>query len=145
MSTRLSVSVFALACGLASLAAPAFAMQEQGSNASIAPASVIVFNQKLDGSNVKLTYAYAPQNGFAVVYGSDQHGKPDNKVLGSIALTAGDHRDVKIPISGDVKQGSPLWVSLYQAKGDGATFDRANATSYWGKGPLPSTNEFVVQ
>lgn len=145
MSARLSVSVIALACGLASLANPASAMQEQSSGAPNTPASVIVFDQKLDGSNVKVSYVYAPQKSFAVVYGSDQNGKRTDSVLGSTALSTGDHRDVKIPISAQVKSGSALWVSLYQAKGEGETFDRANATSYWGKDGLPSTNGFVVR
>lgn len=145
MSARLSVSVAALACGLASLVHPALAMQEPGSGAANTPASIIVFDQKLDGSDVKVSYVYAPAKSFAVVYGSDQNSKPGTKVLGSIALEPGDHRDVKVPISSQAKSGDALWVSLYRAKGDGKTFDSANATSYWGSESLPSTNGFVVR
>jgi len=145
MSARLSVSTFALACGLATLAYPALAMQEPGSGAANTPASVIVFDQKLDGSDVKVSYVYAPEKGFAVIYGSDQHGKHGGKALGTLAIEPGDHRDVKVPISGQVKPGDSLWVSLYRAKGDGKTFDSANATSYWSHEGLPSTNGFVVR
>lgn len=145
MSARLSVSAFALACGIAVLAQPALAMQEAGSGAANTPASVIVFDQKLDGSDVKVSYVYAPEKSFAVIYGSDPHGKRTGAALGSTALEPGDHRDVKVPISGQVKSGDALWVSLYRAKGDGKTFDSANASSYWSNESLPSTNGFVVR
>lgn len=145
MSARLSVPAIALACGLAISAHPASAMQEPGSGAANTPASIIVFDQKLDGPDVKVSYVYAPAKSFAVVYGSDQHGKPGRKVLGSTALEAGDHRDVKVPISAQAKSGDALWISLYHAKGDGKAFDSANATSYWSAESLPSTNGFVVR
>jgi hypothetical protein len=145
MSVRSRVSAFALACGLASLVQPAFAMQEPGSGAASTPASVIVFDQKLNGSDVKVSYVYAPEKSFAVVYGSDQSGKLSAKALGSVALDPGDHRDVKVPLTEQVKSGDALWVSLYRAKGDGATFDSANAISYWTNESLPSTNGFVAR
>lgn len=145
MPARLSVPAFALACGIAVLTQPALAMQEPGASTASTPASVIVFDQKLDGSGVKLSYVYAPEKSFAVVYGSDQHGKRTRKTLGSLALDPGDHRDVKIPISEQTKSGDALWVSLYRAKGDAKTFDSANATPYWSDENLPSTNGFVVR
>ncbi|MBA2126901.1 hypothetical protein DLM45_11820 [Hyphomicrobium methylovorum] len=142
MPARLIVSVFALAVTASSFTQPASAMQESAVDAAKTPASVIVMDQKLDRPEVNVSYVFAPENAFAVVYGKGDNAK---SVLGSIAVAAGDHRDVKIPISENAKAGDELWISVYRAKDDSKTFDRESATPYWTAENLPSTNGFVVR
>jgi hypothetical protein len=86
MSARSTVSALALAFAGFALTQPASAVQEPGDAAAVStPASVIVFDQKLDNSAVKLTYVYAPEKSFAVVYGSGKDGRHSGKALGALA------------------------------------------------------------
>lgn len=129
------------------VAMPAYAVQNPAMNsaasATIHP-SVIVFDQKPVNSAVKLTYVYVPAKSFAVVYGSDQKGKESSEAIGSVAIEAGDHRDLKIPLTGEAKPGAKLWISLNEAKG-GNTFDQKNDVAYWASGDLPAANSFIVR
>jgi hypothetical protein len=146
MSTQLNVWALGFALATLSATQPASAMQQSGDGVEAATsASVIVFNQKLDGSAVKLTYVYAPQRSFAVVYGADDKGQLSGKPFGSTAIEPGDHRDLKIPIGGDVKPGDALWISLHRTKGEATAFDINNDVSYWAGESLPSTNGFLVE
>jgi len=146
MSARSIVSALALALAGFALTQPAFAVQETGdATTASTPASVIVFDQKLDGSAVKLSYIYAPHKSFAVVYGSGEEGRHSGKALGSVAVEPGDHRDLKIPLDSQAKSGDALWISIYRAKDGSKAFDSKNDVSYWADGHLPSTNRFVVQ
>ena len=141
MSARSTVSAIAFAFAGFALIQPAYAVQQPGNAvAASTPASVIVFDQKLDGSAVKLSYVYAPAKSFAVVYGSDKEGRHNGKALGSVAVEPGDHRDLKIPLDRQAKSGDALWISIYRAKDGSATFDSKNDVSYWADGNLPSTD-----
>jgi hypothetical protein len=107
------------------------------------PASLIVFDQKLDKPEVRVSYIFASEKSFAVVYGGGENSEGAKKVLGTLAVDAGDHRDVKIPLSNSAQPGEALWVSLYRS-GD-AEFNSKTDVSYWADQSLPSTHGFVVQ
>ncbi|WP_181337277.1 DUF7282 domain-containing protein [Hyphomicrobium methylovorum] len=143
MTIRMNASVIALAFAAAAFAQPALALQNTGDTAGT-QASIIVMNQKLKDSKVKLTYAYAPEKSFAVVFRSDEGGKTAGKPLGTVELNAGDHRNVDIPLSG-VKPGDKLWVSLYQVQNGDTQFNRAHDVSYWAGKNLPKANSFIIQ
>jgi hypothetical protein len=115
-----------------------------GVTAGIQP-SVIVLDQKSDGQNIKLTYVYVPQKSFVVIYGSDANGKPSGDPLGTMAIGAGDHRDVKLTLATAVKSGSKLWVSLNQDKAESKSgFDKTSDVSYWSSSDMPLANSFKV-
>jgi hypothetical protein len=145
MPARLSVSVFALVVATCAFTPSAFAMPEATVTAAATPASVIVFDQKLDSPEVKVSYIFAPEKSFAVVHQGDEKSEGAKKLLGTLALDAGDHRDLKIPLSNPAKSGDGLWISLYRAKGGGAEFNSETDVSYWADQGLPSTHGFVVQ
>ncbi|RUP09580.1 hypothetical protein [Hyphomicrobium sp.] len=147
MSISLKFPAIALAFAAFAMSQPASAVQEQGDAAAVKhPASVIVFDQKIDGSAVKLSYIFAPDKSHAVVYGSDQNGRHTGKALGSVAVEPGDHRDIKIPLKTEAKSGDKLWISIYRAQDGGTAFDAEKDVSYWAQDEhLPSTNGFVVR
>lgn len=74
--------------------------------------SVLARNQKVTGSEVSIAYAYMPANGFLVIRGSQDNGKLGNKVLGQVALKAGDHRNIKVKLDGKVPEGTKLWAEI---------------------------------
>jgi hypothetical protein len=144
MPARLSVSVFAFALATCAFAPSAFAMPEAGATAAATPASVLVFDQKLDGSQVRVSYIFAPQKSFAVVHAGEK-AEGAKKVLGTLALDAGDHRDLTIPLSNSAKSGDALWISLYPNRSDGAEFNSETHVSYWADEDLPSTHSYIIQ
>ena len=127
----------------AAVALPSHAMQNDAkTNAAAAttPASLIVFDQKLDAKSVKLSYVYVPEKSIAVVYAD---GAESKKPLGTLAIAPGDHRDLKVALADDAAKGSKFWVSLYRDK-DGKSEPKADH-AYWTDAKLPATNGFVVQ
>ena len=68
--------------------------------------SVIAMNQKLKGDAVSITYAYVPKDGTLAIFSSDGSGKMSAKPIGHVALSAGDHRDIKVTLSSDPKPGT---------------------------------------
>lgn len=144
MPARLSVSVLALFATFA-FAQSASAMQEAGATTAATPASVIVFDQKLESPEVRVSYVFAPEKSFAVVYRGGDNGAGTKHVLGTAAVDPGDHRDLRIPLSTAAKSGDALWVSLYRAKSGEADFISKTDVSYWADENLPSTNGFVVR
>ncbi|MBR2537459.1 MAG: hypothetical protein IKE66_15425 [Hyphomicrobium sp.] len=128
----------------AAVALPSHAMQDEGkagaAAAATVPASLLVFDQKLDAKSVKLSYVYVPEKSVAVVYAD---GAESKKPLGTLEVAPGDHRDLKIALADEPAKGSKLWVSLYRDK-DGKA-ERAADHAYWADAKLPSTNGFTVQ
>lgn len=138
----MTVTVAMLAA--AAVAMPTQAMQNEGkantAAAATVPASILVFDQKLDAKSVKLSYVFVPEKSVAVVYAD---GAAQKTPLGTVAVTPGDHRDVKIALADEPAKGSKLWVSLYRDK-DGKAEPKSEQ-SYWSDDKLPSTSGFVVQ
>ncbi len=108
-----------------------------------APPSVLVFNQTPAGKAISIDYANLPVDGYVVVYASDGEGKRTGEPLGSAALKAGSHQDVKVELSAAPAKGAALWASLYKDKDGKQGFDAAGDKPMWTK--LPMQNAFTIQ
>lgn len=143
MKLSIAAASFA-ALGLAAL--PVQAVQEPSATRAEAEQSrphpsALVLDQKLDGNTVNLTYAYMPEDGFIAIY-KGMDGAASGKPIGTAALPAGDHRDVKVKLSTSVDSGTELFVSL--AKGRGDAYDESKHESVWQMGEIPTESRFKV-
>jgi len=109
MLTR-AKSIGALA--LATAAGAAFA----GAAYAASP-SINVTDQKLTGNTVTIADVNLPKNGFIAIHGSDASGKMTDRIIGYAALKAGDHKGVKVHVTGTHKAGETLWAAAHEAKG----------------------------
>ena len=101
---------------LAALALPAAMLVTLGALAAIGtPPVVIAMNQKLEGDSVSITYAFLPKDGTLAIFPSDVRGRMSAEPIGLVGLAAGDHRNVKVPLSPLPKSGTKLWAVLEQA------------------------------
>jgi hypothetical protein len=87
--------------------------------------SVTALNQKPKGDAVDITYAYLPMDGRVQIYSGDPQARTNAAVVGSIDLTAGDHRDFKVQLTTAPKSGERLWAAVNQAKAN-STFPGSN-------------------
>jgi hypothetical protein len=78
--------------------------------------SVTAMNQKLKNDGVDITYAFLPKDGRLAILSSDPEARSGATVIGSVALSAGDHREVKVSLSSAPKAGTSLWAQVEQAK-----------------------------
>jgi hypothetical protein len=108
-----------------------------------APPSILVFNQKVAGTTISVDYANIPVDGYVVVYAADEDGKRTGKPLGSVAVKAGSHIDLKVNLSQVPKPGAALWASLYKDKDGEEGFDPKGDKPVWTK--LPMQNAFTIQ
>lgn len=108
-----------------------------------APPSILVFDQKSAGQQVSIDYVNIPANGYVVVYAADAEGKPTGAPLGSAAINAGSHMDLKVELSAAPKPGTNLWASLYKDKDGKEGFNKDGDKAVWSK--LPMQNAFTVQ
>lgn len=120
------------------------ALAVTAAGASTTPPSVIVFNQKLNSGAVDITYANIPAKGYLVVMGSDAQGMANGAPLGSASIGAGDHRNVKVKLTGEVKAGDRLWVLMALDSDNKPGYDAAADQAVWA-GKLPAENMFLVQ
>ena len=133
--------------GLALLMLPATAsVATAGSydHAQVDP-TVTVFNQKVQGQSVTVSYAHLPKAGYIVIYGSEADGKPTGEPLGNVALKAGDHRDFKVELKAAPKPEMRLWAAYYEDKDGDAKLDKSKDTAFWPGGKLPWENRFQIQ
>lgn len=114
-----SVAAFALASALGAVSAGAAFAQAPSLN---------VANQKLTRNTVRIADVNLPRNGFVVIHASDAAGQMTDKVVGFRALTAGDHKAVKVKLTGTHKAGEMLWAVAQQNNGTkpGAKRDMGN-------------------
>ena len=134
-----------LAAGLSALFMTGVAaVAHAATSASHAPPSVVVLNQKVDNGAVFVEYAYLPDKGYAVIYGTDKDGNPIREALGHLELGAGDHRKFEIKLDKSPPNGAQLWVSLYTDKDGKAGFDRDGDLAIW-QDRIPAENQIVVQ
>lgn len=134
----------AVVAGAAVLGAAKAALAVTAAGGLTTPPSVLVFNQKLTNGAVDVAYANIPSKGYLVVMGSDAQGMPQGTPLGSASINAGDHRNVKVKLSGEPKAGDRLWVSMSLDSDNKPGYDAAADKAVW-PGKLPSENMFVVQ
>ena len=78
--------------------------------------SVTALDQKVKGDAVNITYAFLPKDGTLAILSGDPSSKTGASVVGSVDLSAGDHREVKVPLSSEPKAGTRLWAQVEQSK-----------------------------
>ena len=112
---------------------------------AITPPSVLVFDQKSEGSSVIIKYAQLPRAGYIAIYNSDATGKVTGEPLGHVALKAGDHRDVKVQLSKAPPASAKLRAALYEDKDGDSKLDKSKDVSFWADGNLPAGGMFQLQ
>jgi hypothetical protein len=100
------------ALALATVAAAAFA----GAVYAQSP-SINVTDQKPTRNTVTIADVNLPKKGFVAIHASDASGNMNNKIVGYAALRAGDHKGVKVRLTGAHKAGETLWVVAHETKG----------------------------
>jgi len=83
--------------------------------ASSTPASIIAMSQKPKNNSVTITYAFLPKAGSLDVYAASRSGKREGKPLASVALKAGDHRDVEMKLTPVPDKGARLVAVIEQS------------------------------
>jgi hypothetical protein len=78
--------------------------------------SVTVLSQKVKGDTVSVTYAFLPKDGTLAILSRDPSRHAGASVLGSVPLSAGDHRNINVQLSREPKAGTRLWAAIDQAK-----------------------------
>lgn len=123
---------------------PKVALAVTAAGALTTPPSVIVFDQKLTNGAVDITYANIPAKGYLAVLPSDGKGMGGGEPLGTQAIDAGDHRNVKVKLTGTPKAGDKLWVSMYFDTDGKPGFDAKADKAVWAEA-LPAENMFTVK
>ncbi len=124
MHTLAALAMLASASAL-TLATGAAAQDFPGSGVGDFLPSVTALNQKVKGDAVKITYAFLPKDGTLAILSGDPSKKSSPSIVGSVDLSAGDHRDVKVPLSSEPKAGTQLWAQVEQGK-SGKPFAKSN-------------------
>jgi hypothetical protein len=140
-------TIFACAIGLLMIGGTtlsANAASPVAPDQSQTPPSILVFDQKVDGSEVLIEYAYMPSDGYILVYGADKDGNKKGEPLGKLALEAGDHRKFKVPLTSAPPAGSAAWASLYANVDGKPGIDRNQDKSFWAQA-LPMENRFLIR
>ncbi|MBS0234687.1 MAG: hypothetical protein JSR99_14510 [Proteobacteria bacterium] len=83
--------------------------------ASSTPASIIAMSQKPKNNSVTITYAFLPKAGSLDLYAAGRSGKREGKPLASVALKAGDHRDVEMKLTPVPDKGARLVAVIEQS------------------------------
>ena len=97
-------------------ATSAVAQEFPGSRVGDFLPSVTALDQKVKGDAVKITYAFLPKDGTLAILAGDPSKKSGASVVGSVDLSAGDHREVKVPLASEPKAGTRLWAQVEQGK-----------------------------
>jgi len=83
--------------------------------------SIDVSDQKLQRRTVTLADVNLPARGYIAIHASDASGKMTDRIIGYATLRAGDHKNVKVRLSGAHKAGETLWAVAHQSQGRGLT------------------------
>ena len=76
-------------------------------------ASVSVKDQKIAGDKLTIGEVRLPHNGYLAIQASDRNGNLSQKVLGYVALKAGDHDNVSVTLKQTPTTGAKLWAVLH--------------------------------
>lgn len=115
MQTLAALAMLASASALA-VSTSAAAQDFPGSRVGDFLPSVTALDQKVKGDAVKITYAFLPKDGTLAILSGDPSKKSGASIVGSVDLSAGDHREVKVPFSSEPKTGTRLWAQVEQGK-----------------------------
>ena len=80
-------------------------------------------DQKIANKSVIAASVSATKAGYLVVHEADATGMKPGKILGNVAVKAGDTKDVTVPLASDVKAGSKLILMLHEESEADAKFD----------------------
>lgn len=105
--------------------------------------SLIVFDQKAGGKEVRFSFVRLPHDGYVAIYGSDDEGNVTGDVLGYVPLEAGDHQNVTVEIDQELESGMTLWASLYRDDDGDRKLDKSGDSPFWPDGK-PLENKFNV-
>lgn len=116
------------------------------SDSFAAPASVLAFDQKLNGEAITVDYVQIPAAGYVAVYKTDGKAMPIGEPIGHTRVETGDHRQVLIKLSKTLKSGEKLWVTLYKDVNDTLTFEpKSGDKPVWSKDGLPPEGLILIQ
>jgi hypothetical protein len=82
------------------------------SYAYAAAAAIKISDQKIKGNEVTVADVTLPKDGLLVINPSDSKGNPLHRDIGHLALKAGEHKSVRVKVSGTQKAGEKLWATL---------------------------------
>jgi uncharacterized protein YdbL (DUF1318 family) len=94
--------------------------------ASAAAAAMDVISakdQKVANKSVIAASVSASKAGYLVVHKADATGTKPGKIIGNVAVQAGENKDVTVPLTSDVKAGSKLILMLHEESNGDAKFD----------------------
>ena len=144
-SGSMAAAAMAFALGtVMSSAAFAVTGAAPASSATTTPASVLVFDQKVQGDSVSVSYAFLPSNGYIVIKTWDKDAARAQDVLGYVELKAGDHRNIKTKLGSAPATGSLLTAAIYLDADGKPGFDRAADKFLFGDS-MPAESRFMVQ
>lgn len=101
--------------------------------------SISASNQKLANKTVTATDVVAAKAGYLVAHESDATGTKAGKILGTVAVKAGDNKGVVVPLAEDVKPGSKLILMLHEESNLDAKFDDKDKPVMVGGKPVTQT------
>ena len=85
--------------------------------------TIAASNQKIANKTVTATDVMAAKSGYLVAHESDATGTKAGKIIGTVAVKAGDNKGVVVPLTDDVKPGSKLILMLHEESNADAKFD----------------------
>lgn len=80
-------------------------------------------DQKIANKTVTAAEVVATKPGYLVAHESDATGTKAGKIIGSVAVKAGDNKGVVVPLADDVKPGSKLILMLHEESNADSKFD----------------------
>ena len=94
------------------------------SGAALAASDTIAASdQKIANKSVTATSVEASKPGYLVVHEADATGAKAGKIIGTVAVKAGETKSVVVPLTEDVKPGSKLILMLHEESNADAKFD----------------------
>jgi hypothetical protein len=80
-------------------------------------------DQKITSKSVTAASVTASKAGYLVVHEADATGTKAGKILGNVAVKAGENKDVTVPLASEVKAGAKLILMLHEESNADAKFD----------------------
>jgi hypothetical protein len=93
------------------------------SAAAAATDVVTATDQKIANKSVIAASVNASKAGYLVVHKADATGTKPGKIIGNVAVMAGENKDVTVPLMSDVKAGSKLILMLHEESNGDTKFD----------------------
>lgn len=80
-------------------------------------------DQNIANKSVIAASVSASRAGYLVVHEADATGTKPGKIIGNVAVKAGENKDVTVPLMSDVKKGSKLILMLHEESNGDTKFD----------------------